>query len=202
MIRFMIVTFLILGWAFYEMSGGADFVPEERIAAAPSEETPAAPAETVVASVPATNETGQTAPVITETTSIQDRLSTALVTSAVTQAIEAPSETAPAAGTIAALVADEADLPLAPETDEPVETELTDAIAEPAVIVPDLRQVAGSRVNMRSGPSTDFSVLATLDGGTTTEVLESNDDGWVLVRVQNTGQEGWMAERLLEQVNG
>ena len=31
--KFMVATFLVLGWAFWEMSGGADFVPEERIVA-------------------------------------------------------------------------------------------------------------------------------------------------------------------------
>ena len=39
MTRFIVVTFLFLAVAFYEMSGGAGFVPEQRIAAAEPVET-------------------------------------------------------------------------------------------------------------------------------------------------------------------
>ena len=39
MTRFIVVTFLFLALAFYEMSGGAGFVPEQRIAAAEPVET-------------------------------------------------------------------------------------------------------------------------------------------------------------------
>jgi len=31
--RFIILSFLVMGWAFYELSGGADFVPETRVLA-------------------------------------------------------------------------------------------------------------------------------------------------------------------------
>ncbi|WP_372804334.1 SH3 domain-containing protein [Loktanella salsilacus] len=40
-------------------------------------------------------------------------------------------------------------------------------------------------------------MLDTLPRGTQTEVVESDDNGWVRVRVVGTGQMGWMAERLL-----
>lgn len=33
--RYVIVSFLAMGWGYYALSGGADFVPESRIAAAP-----------------------------------------------------------------------------------------------------------------------------------------------------------------------
>ena len=61
----------------------------------------------------------------------------------------------------------------------------------------DLRRVAGSRVNMRDGPGTGFGVIVTLEGGTEVEVLELSDNGWARLRTVSTGQEGWMAERLL-----
>jgi len=73
--------------------------------------------------------------------------------------------------------------------------------AEPVVVAAatplDIRAVAGSRVNMRQGPGTNFSVLDTLDGGTEAEVLEVNANGWARIQVLTTGQTGWMAERLL-----
>ena len=43
MSKFIVFTFLILGWTFYEMSGGSDFVPQERqvAQAEAAESTPA-----------------------------------------------------------------------------------------------------------------------------------------------------------------
>jgi len=61
----------------------------------------------------------------------------------------------------------------------------------------DLREVAGKRVNMRSGPGTNFDVLDTLNRGTQAEVIEVNADGWARIRITDSDQIGWMAERLL-----
>jgi len=51
---------------------------------------------------------------------------------------------------------------------------------------------------MRMGPSTDFEVITTLDGGTKLEVLSVDADGWANVSTER-GIEGWMAERLLTE---
>jgi uncharacterized protein YraI len=61
----------------------------------------------------------------------------------------------------------------------------------------DLRTVAGSRVNMRAGPGTNFGVLDTLAQGTEAEVIEVDSNGWAQIRITSTDQVGWMAERLL-----
>lgn len=157
MSKFIVGTFLILGWAFYEMSGGADFVPEERavVAEAQTEQ----PAASVVARA--------------ETTDLTD------------------------IG------------PVEPETAEVIEASAVIETAEPAAIedaveqvvlieqVQDIRAIAGSWVNMRSGPGTDFSVLTTLPEGTEAEVLEIDPEGWARIRIVSTQQTGWMAERLL-----
>lgn len=68
-------------------------------------------------------------------------------------------------------------------------------VAEAAPL--DLRLVDSTRVNMRAGPGTNYAVLDTLNGGTETEVINVNADGWAEIRVTATGQTGWMAERLL-----
>lgn len=60
-----------------------------------------------------------------------------------------------------------------------------------------VREVAARAVNMRKGPSTNYDVIDTLPRGTQTEVVDTDGSGWVRVRVQTTGQTGWMAERLL-----
>lgn len=73
--------------------------------------------------------------------------------------------------------------------------------APPAAVIPqifiDLRQVSGRRVNMRSGPGTNYGVLDTLTRGTQTEVIEVNVNGWARIRVTTTDQVGWMSSRLL-----
>jgi uncharacterized protein YraI len=61
----------------------------------------------------------------------------------------------------------------------------------------DLRIVTGARVNMRSGSGTQFPVLDTLQEGTEVEILDISENGWAHLRVTDTGLEGWMAERLL-----
>jgi uncharacterized protein YraI len=60
-----------------------------------------------------------------------------------------------------------------------------------------MRQVSGRRVNMRSGPGTNYGVLDTLTRGTQTEVIEVNANGWARIRVTTTDQVGWMSSRLL-----
>ena len=156
MSKFVVGTFLMLGWGFYELSGGADFVPETRPVDTISVAT------TPLASVPFDE------PVVARAA-----------------AIELPALTIENAATV------EAEIVQATVTINPVKP-----IVEVAPVV-DLRTVAGRRVNMRQGPGTNFGVVDTLDRGTQTEVIAVNDDGWAQVVVTNTGQTGWMAERLL-----
>lgn len=192
---FIVFSFLLLGIVFYEISGGSDFEPEARESAAVDvEET------TELALAEETSETtGQ---------SIRERLSIALVAPQVEQNTLEP---------VAADVDVTADPATAAEEDPAAViaatflTAIEEEVAEEPVqstaeILSDLRQVAGSRVNMRAGPGTDYGVLVTLTGGTTAEVIEesydTSGDAWVLVRVRDTGQEGWMAARLMTPVGG
>lgn len=66
----------------------------------------------------------------------------------------------------------------------------------------DLREVAGSRVNMRSGPGTGYDVLTSLTQGTEVEVIESDGAGWVKLRAVDEDIVGWMAEYLLTEPTG
>ena len=173
MYKFMTVSFLALGVAFYEMSGGADFVPEQRLTVADADvavETP------VVQTTDVDVSRSNAASLI----SLNPQVTTVALDTTPTP------QPAPAAEPVA--VAE----PAVVVTQDPV-AEIVEVVTEPL----DIRAVAGSRVNMRQGPGTNFSVLDTLDGGTQTEVLEVNDDGWARIQVVNTGQVGWMAERLL-----
>ena len=156
------LTFAFMGWGYYEMSGGADFVPDERVTAAVEVEAP----------------------------EIVARADTTTLLSVSSSNIIALPTTATAVVEVA--VADVAAL----EAAEVVE--VVAPVVEPTL---DIRQVGGSRVNMRMGPGTDFDVITTLDSGTALEVLEVNADGWANVSTVDRGLEGWMAERLLTDVD-
>jgi len=80
-----------------------------------------------------------------------------------------------------------------------VETVALSQVEEIEEVVKDIRAVDANRVNMRAGPGTNFGVLAKLTRGTEAEILEENDDGWVRLRVTDSGQVGWMAARLLSE---
>jgi uncharacterized protein YgiM (DUF1202 family) len=156
------LTFAFLGWGYYEMSGGADFEPEQRqVAIAEVEaETPEVVTRANTTTLLSVSTSNASQPVV------DDR--------EVTQAVAE----AEALGVM----------------DAPEVVEVVAPVVEPK---PDLREVAGSRVNMRMGPSTDFEVITTLNGGTKLEVLEVTEDGWANVTTVERGIEGWMAERLL-----
>ncbi|TFL17488.1 SH3 domain-containing protein [Jannaschia formosa] len=73
----------------------------------------------------------------------------------------------------------------------------TAAAAEPGT--EGLLRVTGSRVNMRSGPSTSNDVVDSLPRGTLAEAIGEPVDGWQEIRDVSTGLTGFMAARFLEQ---
>ncbi|RYH04338.1 hypothetical protein EU805_02925 [Salipiger sp. IMCC34102] len=195
MYKFMIGTFAILGWAFYVMSGGADFVPEERVAsAAPAQvdqapvqtdASPAVPQDRAVLARADTAPLDQPAPA-TET-------DTGPETAVLTEATAQPAEQAPAmaprtAGSSTDIIT----------TEEPVFASLSGA-DDTALTANPIREVSARAVNMRDGPGTDFNVIDTLPQGTQAEITASDGTGWVRVFIPGTGMTGWMAERLLTE---
>jgi len=61
----------------------------------------------------------------------------------------------------------------------------------------DLRKVTGNLVNMRAGPGIRYESVDQLDEGTKVQVLEDMGNGWLRLRVQETGLTGYMADWLL-----
>ncbi len=186
MSRFVFLSFVFLGWGFYELSGGSDFEPRQRIAevtaAAPSVTQPE-PAAAVPAPVTPEPPT-RTAAAAPATVPITRRDLTALVTAPV------PTPVTRAALTPSPLVAPQPAPPTAP----------TAILPAPSQPPEDLRQVTGRRVNMRGGPGTAYSVLATLTRGSQVIVLREPGNGWAKLRVVETGRVGWMSARLLAPV--
>jgi hypothetical protein len=60
-----------------------------------------------------------------------------------------------------------------------------------------IRRVTANSVNVRGGPSTQNPVVGRLTRGEEVEVLATDPSGWVQVRVQGDGIEGWVSARLL-----
>lgn len=160
--KFIIFTFLMLGWTFYEMSGGADFVAQERQVAQVAVVEPEPEVQVTRASF-----------------STLDVLPAQVVATPQADVVLAVATPTPA---VAEVIEDAPEVTLV-------------SLAQPAPV--DLRQVSGARVNMRSGPGTDYRVLDTLTRGTSAEIIEMNQNGWARIRVQDTGQIGWMSARLL-----
>ena len=184
--KFIVGTFLLLGWTFYEMSGGADFEPQSW------------PEEVAVAEAEATVPTPEPVPSIEVTRAVTPVLTSVSV---VSPAVAQPQETIPAAEPViveasAVAAPSETSTPAvsAPASEDPIVTPVVATV--PSI---DLRQVSGSWVNMRSGPGTGFDVLDTLPQGTEAEVIEVDASGWARIRVVESGQMGWMAERLLTE---
>lgn len=173
MSKFIVFTFLILGWTFYEMSGGSDFVPQER-QVAQVEAAESTPAVTRSAATPTLISLSRP---VTDATS--EPAVAAEVIAPITQATFETVDDTPAAE---------------PEVDPVVETVETPQVTPPPL---DLRLVDARRVNMRAGPGTNFGVIDAFDRGTEAEVLLVDATGWAQIRITSTGQTGWMAERLL-----
>jgi len=219
----MALTFVVLFFVYWQMSGGGDFEPETRAAAdvgaveeitARTASEPARDTAVVLTTTESPDATPPTSedPAATEVATAEEApLSDAEATAdAVTDTLAGLDATPPAesesdAGSdVPGLVTadlsftslseseDGAAQPAA--TEAPVTAEAPVAEPQPAA---DIRQVAGTRVNMRQGPGTNFAVMDTLDGGTEVEVLEVSDNGWARLRIAETGEIGWMAERLL-----
>ncbi|MEM1374590.1 MAG: SH3 domain-containing protein [Pseudomonadota bacterium] len=179
----MIVTFLLLGWGFFELSGGTDFVAPEA-EAKPLNALLQDVADQEDANVVARAETAPEGAVIVG----QPRARALGAAAAEPETATLAAFTQAGTGSSIATIIGEAAAPA-----EPVIEEVVASI--------DLRTVTGSRVNMRNGPGTNFQVLTQLVRGDEAEVLQNPGDGWVKIRATESGRVGWMAERLLASVN-
>ncbi|MEM8656155.1 MAG: SH3 domain-containing protein [Pseudomonadota bacterium] len=201
MTRLIIVTFAFLAFAFYELSGGADFDADatrlSRI------DPPAAvvqqPLTEVVVADQATTVPENVTRVSLNLTSVNDvlRPRRSVATTPARQ-MAAPSEDTEAAVSeeeptliLPSLIVDSAVITTvdfnAPETTAPT----------PAAR--DVRAVSARSVNVRGGPGTDYSVVNRLSRGDEVEILQDPGEGWVKLRPLNGGTIGWMADFLLSE---
>lgn len=215
--RFIFVSFAFLAWVFYELSDGADFQPPEAMGPTASETVVVASttsakarpvkAATLIAS-PAINSPEPPKPAALPTiyvpvnvpdadpdiktvaqldqirTSLNQGLSLFQDSGPVGQQLTLASLDQGAAGL--ATVA----LPEATPKPEPVE------LAAP---VADIREITGTRVNMRDGPGTIYPVVIKLTIGHRVEVLGDSGTGWLRLRTLPNRQIGWISASLVSK---
>lgn len=182
--RLIIVTFLILGFGFYQLSGGSDFepadwrdvkAPEVMVDAITYDDPPmkqsAKPKVSVAADVTPFGE-------------VSVPTTRRLVGAATQTPVSERTQLGPEQAT-APLVA---------------EANFVDVL--PALYTdtsPDFRWVSASRVNMRAGPGTQFSVIRSLARHSEVEVLQDPGNGWVELHALETGDIGWMSANMLRK---
>lgn len=214
--RFVIVSFVFLFWAFYELSGGADFEPRGRRPTPQADlaTDPAAPVVEKVAArpaiaprkphprtadVPSAQESPvsepaagppQTAPRTSSRPATSVSAGVSLFPPDVGEAsLAASGSPIPSLATIAASP------PARPETTTVTAT----SDAAPTDPEPDIREIIGTRVNMRDGPGTIYPATARLMLGQKVEVLEDSGTGWLRLKTVQSGLRGWVAASLVSK---
>lgn len=75
------------------------------------------------------------------------------------------------------------------------------AVAAPDIEPLPVRWVDAQAINVRQGPSTGNPVIGRLTRGEAVSVVAEAADGWVLIRIEGDGVEGYVAARLLVEDN-
>ena len=83
-----------------------------------------------------------------------------------------------------------------PETD--VNIALQEALGQQDEPLTNVQFVTGERVNVRQGPTTSAAVVDQVVFAEAVEVLTEPENGWVLIRIEGDGVEGYMASRFLQ----
>lgn len=206
MMRLILVTFAALGWTFYVMSGGSDFEPRGmrtdqpvRVATVqppaprPVEPAPVEKLVTKVALQPQNIAEPSVAP-----EPAQDDEDTAVQLSQVAAGLSANTSLFADQGaslTLASLEQGVSGLQQITTDTEPDPVTL----AAPTEPEKDIREVSGTRVNMRDGPGTIYPIVGKATIGQKVEVLSESGTGWLRLRVLPGQQVGWISASLIRK---
>jgi len=216
MSRFVMVSFLFMGWTFYELSGGADFSPPKRpVSIAVAKVTPIVGQHVTAASLVTKPVMQPVQPPIlqprsTDTVAAQlDRplADPELRSRVALMQIAAVGETSFGVGPNAnGIPTDDSAVQLASLSGGLTSLAGNKIVSDTAVepIIPlapaaDLRHVTASRVNMRDGPGTLYPVVDKLNRDTAVEVLNDSGTGWLRLRVVDGEHIGWIAASLISK---
>lgn len=206
MIKYIALTFVFLGWAWYEMSGGSEFEPGLAMAEANVEAEDDAGTANAASIVSRSNTAsfdlvsvagaqGDIAPVSVDPAKIR-----ALAEENVAEVVP-DTKIDPEAATVLAAISDE-DLSAAAQPRILTDAYDVSPVLQTSRVIEeapekDIRYVTGNRVNMRTGPGTKYSVLSKLSQGEEVEVLQEPGNGWIKLRTVESNRIGWMADWLL-----
>ena len=221
--RFIFVSFAFLGWSFYELSGGADYKPVTnsiQVRAQLNNERPKMrPVKVDVTRLADTGERIEEETVTRSITSLSDldlsggqrfEITLARVDDAQAKpakAVETPEPATEITDTETTLpdhVAKAvASVSLAGAAADTVDQAALATTPDAEVNLPqrDIRRVTGTVVNMRGGPGTKYDRIAKLREGDEVIVLQEPGNGWIKLRVVETGRVGWMADWLVTASN-
>ncbi|GAW36832.1 bacterial SH3 domain protein [Roseovarius sp. A-2] len=211
--RFILLSFVFLGWSFYEMSGGAEYRPSansiQMRAMLDNQRPKARPLRVNVIEI-AQDDAARPEPRATHTVRSLDELGLKMgLTKGLTMGKRVDVTLASAAeGDVsrpsAAVKRDDAAMPritvptvAVARSEVPKSVPSPEDAAQPFAPVVETRRVAGRSVNLRTGPGTAFGAITSLARGTEVIVLRDPGNGWIKLRVAGTGRIGWMADRLL-----
>lgn len=215
MYKFILATLFFLSWAFYELSGGEDFVPGAQLAGSEVSTTALPQAEPqpsggLIAAAQAADSSAQVMPAVASANEAMLAPAPAVINRS--DAAKAPTKVlaevieAPKRDILTKLDPSVADLPRATVSEvvfndlgigSALRPEGEDAAAQPAAAARDIRTVSGNRVNLRMGPGTNYNVLTSLTRGDEVEVLQQPGNGWVKLKSVKGNSIGWMAEYLV-----
>lgn len=207
--RLVLVSFALLALAFYELSGGSDFEPPEppKLAQSPiaTKATPprndattalkSAQAETVAASTPPVS-ASVTAPVAAQAKPATPSAQLTKIRASLSQGLTLVSDATPGASlSLASLEMGASGLRPSAES-PPAETSPAAMVADTGR---DLREIIGTRVNMRDGPGTIYPVIGRVRIGQKVEVLSESGTGWLRLRTLPEQQLGWISASLVSK---
>lgn len=214
--RLILSTFAILAVVFYEMSGGSDFQPPQKPEPIAKSEKPATPPsqQLVAASEPMPVLLAEAKPVARSVTPRAEEVDTAesddktpeldQVRSSLSAGLTLmPSSNPTGTLQLVSLELGATGLSTGP-TDDTAPAPVTEVLTEEEEVAlqvpePDLREVTGTRVNMRDGPGTIYPVVARLNIGTSVEVLSDSGTGWLRLRTLPNRQLGWISASLVSK---
>ncbi|MES0825825.1 SH3 domain-containing protein [Ruegeria sp. SCP11] len=204
MTRLIVITFVALGWCFYVMSDGPDFEPRGLRAEKPEKPVRIASASnTTVASVRVeelvTTVTIRTPSVRAEPTPVPEEVVEFIADDASLASFSGLSVFDDQSANITLASLEDGVTGLRQITDEtPEDTAETPAIPEPEK---DIREISGTRVNMRDGPGTIYPIIAKATIGQKVEVLSESGTGWLRLRVVPLQQVGWVSASLVRKIS-
>lgn len=198
--RFILLTFALMGWSFYVLSGGADYQPRDGSRQAEAiKARAAAPARLAKAPVanPATNPA-----LVTVASAPQPAVDTPLPDTPRILPVSAAPDPAPVIQPDTVTLSLPSLIPAVNEGGQDgwgLTRSREEARPE---ATPDIRRITAARVNMRVGPGTNFAILTKLDNGAEVEVLEDDGNGWLRLRAIDSNRVGWIAHSLVSAAAG